>query len=43
MNQDFLKGKMANILLNDKYMNIRNDQKKPLKLVPILKYKNKNI
>jgi len=23
MNQDFLKGKMANILLNDKYTNIR--------------------
>ena len=41
MNQDFLKGKMANILLNDKYLNLRGEQRKPLKLVPIMKYKSK--
>ena len=43
MNQDFLKGKMANILLNDKYTNIRGVQRKPLKLIPILRYKNKKV
>jgi hypothetical protein len=43
MNQDFLKGKMANILLNDKYLNLRGEQRKPLKLVPIMKYKSKKV
>ena len=39
MNQDFLKGKMSNILLSDKFMNMRGVQRKPLKLIPILRYK----
>lgn len=39
MNQDFLKGKMTNILLNDKFTNMRGVQKKPLKLIPIIRYK----
>ena len=39
MNQDFLKGKMTNILLNDRYTNMRGVQRKPLKLMPILRYK----
>ena len=37
--RDFLKGKMSNILLNDKYTNMRGVQRKPLKLIPILRYK----
>ncbi len=43
MNQDFLKGKMTNLLLNDKYTNMRGVQRKPLKLIPILRYKNKKV
>lgn len=43
MNQDFLKGKMSNLLLNDKYTNMRGVQRKPLKLIPILRYKDKKV
>ncbi len=39
MNQEFLKGNMVNISMNDKYTNMRGVQKKPLKLIPILRYK----
>ena len=41
MNQDFLKGKMANfskISVNDE---LRGVPKKPLKLIPIMRYKKK--
>jgi thiamine pyrophosphokinase len=39
MNKEFLKGNMVNISMNDKYTNMRGVQKKPLKLIPILRYK----
>ena len=39
MNQDVVEGKMSNILLHDKYTNMRGVQSKPLKLIPILRYK----
>ena len=42
MNQDFLKGKMSNfgkISINEE---LRGVQKKPIKLIPIMRYKKKS-
>ena len=41
MNQDFLKGKMANLSKIPINEELRGVQKKPMKLIPILRYKKK--
>ena len=41
MNQDFLKGKTANLSKIPINEELRGVQKKPMKLIPILRYKKK--